>query len=37
MNPPMMPLNNDGDELLLIDKGGTVRSQVAYSEYQVRT
>ena len=32
-----MPLNNDGDEVLLIDGGGVVRSQVAYGENEVRS
>ena len=37
MAEPTMPLNNDGDEVLLIDGDGVVRSQVAYGEYDVRS
>jgi micrococcal nuclease len=36
MRAPSMPLNNDGDEVLLIDAGGVVRSQVVYGKNEVR-
>ena len=32
-----MPLNNDGDEVVLIDAGGVARSRVAYGEGQARS
>lgn len=32
MTNPSMPLNNDGDEVLLIDQQGVVRSHVVYGE-----
>jgi len=35
MTAPTMPLNNNGDEVLLIDGGGVVRSQVTYGEDDV--
>ena len=31
-----MPLNNDGDEVVLLDTEGVGRSRVSYSETQVR-
>ena len=34
MSEPTMPLNNDGDEVQLIDGGGTARSRVAYAAEQ---
>ena len=37
MTEPTMPLNNDGDEVLLIDPEGVVRSRVAYSKDEVRS
>ena len=36
MTNPTMPLNNDGDEIVLIDAGGVVRSRVAYTGLQAR-
>jgi hypothetical protein len=33
---PSMPLNNKGDEILLIERDGMVASQVAYGEFEVR-
>ena len=36
MTEPTMPLNNDGDEVLLMDGGGVVRSRVAYAGEQAR-
>jgi endonuclease YncB( thermonuclease family) len=35
MTDPSMPLNNDGDDVLLIGGSGAVRSKVSYSESQV--
>ncbi len=35
MTTATMPLNNDGDTVLLLDATGVVRSRVAYSEDQV--
>jgi len=32
-----LPLNNDGDEVLLIDGRNVVRSQVAYGKKEVRS
>ncbi len=37
MTKTTMPLNNNGDEVQLIDAGGTVRSRVRYSEEQAGT
>ena len=34
-HPPSMPLNNDGDEVLLIDSGGTAVWRVVYGDSQV--
>lgn len=34
---PTMPLNNDGDEVVLIDGSGVARSRVAYAEGQARS
>ena len=36
MTEPSMPLNNNGDEVLLIDAGGVVRSAVAYGGFEAR-
>jgi hypothetical protein len=36
MAPPTMPLNNDGDEVLLIDPVGVVRCRVEYTGQQVQ-
>jgi hypothetical protein len=36
MTAPSMPLNNDGDTVLLIDPAGVVRSRVEYTADQVR-
>lgn len=37
LNPPSMPLNNDGDEVLLIDATGVAVSQAVYGAAQVRS
>ena len=37
MTEPTMPLNNDGDEVVLIDGSGVARSRVAYGEGQARS
>jgi len=37
MTEPSMPLNNNGDEVLLIEGGGVVRSRVAYGERDARS
>ena len=31
MSDPSMPLNNDGDDVLLVDAKGVVRSKVSYA------
>jgi hypothetical protein len=36
MTTPTMPLNNDGDTVLLIDPAGVLRSRVEYTAEQVR-
>lgn len=36
MTDPTMPLNNDGDEILLIDAGGVVRCRVVCAREQAR-
>jgi hypothetical protein len=36
MTQATMPLNNDGDMVLLIDPAGVVRSRVEYTLEQVR-
>ena len=35
MNPPTMPLNNDGDEVVLLDAAGVAVSRATYTEHQV--
>jgi micrococcal nuclease len=35
MTDPSMPLNNDGDDVFLVDGGGTIRSKATYSEREV--
>ena len=37
MTEPTMPLNNDGDEIMLMDENGVGRSVVRYSKSQVRS
>ena len=37
MADPTMPLNNNGDDVLLVDTDGIVRSKVSYTEGQVRS
>jgi len=37
LDPPTMPLNNDGDEVLLLDANGVPVSRVGYTERQIRT
>ena len=37
MTEPTMPLNNDGDEVVLIDASGVARSRVAYAGEQARS
>jgi hypothetical protein len=36
LDPPTMPLNNDGDEVLLLDADGVPVSRATYTERQVR-
>ena len=36
MTEPTMPLNNDADTVVLVDRDGVGRSRVSYSESQVR-
>jgi len=36
LNPPTMPLNNDGDDVRLLDADGVAVSCVTYAEQQVR-
>ena len=37
MTEPSMPLNNGGDEVVLVDGEGVVRSRVAYGGMEVRS
>jgi endonuclease YncB( thermonuclease family) len=37
LRPDTMPLNNDGDEVVLFDQLGTARSRAAYSAAEVRS
>ena len=37
MTEPSMPLNNDGDEVVLVDPDGVVRNHVAYGGREVRS